>query len=257
MLSGKGLTGVVWADLSWRARASYVAHAFKAVARQHHTELTPVMAPYIPRDAVIADVGGHSGQFAKLFAAMAPAGRVYSFEPGAYPRSILAVATRLRRPNNITVVPKGLGDKPSVLELSTPVKIRGSLRFGLAHMGSAKAGTGDRAGESMQSETVEVITLDNFANDVGLTRLDFLKADIEGWEQRMLVGGKATITKFRPVILIELANDHLVRAGDTMESAWGLLSSWGYTANRWTGTEKLEPQTEPWEGDTLWLPPTG
>ncbi len=247
---------MVWADLSWRARASYVAHAFKAVTRQHHTELKPVLAPYIPRDAVVADVGGHSGQFAKLFSAMAPGGRVYSFEPGAYPRSILQTAIRMRRLNNITVVPKGLGDKPSTLELSTPVKVLGSLRFGLAHMGTADAATGDRAGESVQSEKVEVITLDAFANDVGLTRLDFLKADIEGWEQRMLGGGAATIKRFRPVILIELVNDHLVRAGDTMDSAWGLLTEMGYTPNRWTAGGKLEPQLEPWEGDTLWLPPT-
>ena len=73
------------ATLSWRARASYFAHAFKAVTRQHHTELKPALAPYIPRDAVVADVGGHSGPFAKLFAGLAPDGTVYTFEPGAYP----------------------------------------------------------------------------------------------------------------------------------------------------------------------------
>ena len=245
---------MVWAELPWRARASYLAHAFKAVARQHHTELKPVLTPYIPRDAVVADVGGHSGQFAKLFAGMAPAGRIYTFEPGAYPRSILQTAIRLRRLNNVTLVPKGLGDKPSKLGLSTPVKVRGSLRFGLAHMGSASAGTGDRTGESLQSESVEVTTLDRFAADVCLTRLDFLKADIEGWEQRMLEGGKATIGKFRPVILIELVDDHLARAGDTLDSAWGLLTDWGYTPNRWTGGAELEPLTEPWEGDSIWLP---
>ena len=67
---------MVLATLSWRARASYFAHAFKAVTRQHHTELKPALAPYIPRDAVVADVGGHSGRFAKLFAAMASEGTV-------------------------------------------------------------------------------------------------------------------------------------------------------------------------------------
>jgi len=246
---------MVWAELPWQARASYLAHALKAVARQHHTELKPVLSRYIPRDAVVADVGGHSGQFAKLFAGMAPAGRIYTFEPGAYPRSILDVAIRMRRLNNVTLVPKGLGDKPSTLELSTPVKVRGSLRFGLAHMGSSRAGTGDRAGESLQSESVEVTTLDRFVADVGLTRLDFLKADIEGWEQRMLEGGKATIGKFRPVILIELVDTHLVRAGNTLDSAWELLNDWGYTPNRWTGGTKLEPLSDLWEGDSIWLPP--
>ncbi len=245
---------MVLATLSWRARASYFAHAFKAVTRQHHTELKPALAPYIPRDAVVADVGGHSGQFAKLFAAMASEGTVYTFEPGAYPRSILATAVRLRRLGNITVVPTGLGDKPSTLALSTPVKVHGSLRFGLAHMGSATTPTGDRVAESVQSETVEVTTLDQFAKDVDLTRLDFLKVDIEGWEQRMLEGGEATIAKFRPVMLIELVHQHLIRAGDTLDSAWALLAGWGYRPARWTGGTNLEPLARPREGDSIWLP---
>ena len=73
----------------------------------------------------------------------------------------------MRRLTNITLVLKGLGDKPSTLALSTPVKIQGSLRFGLAHLGYAATPTGDRATESVQSETVEITTLDRFAIDAG------------------------------------------------------------------------------------------
>ena len=71
-------------ELTWRARATYLAHAFKAVTRQHHQEITPVLQRWVTPEAVVFDVGGHAGQFAKLFAKMARRGQVYSFEPGGY-----------------------------------------------------------------------------------------------------------------------------------------------------------------------------
>jgi hypothetical protein len=71
----------------------------------------------------------------------------------------------------------------------------------------------------------------------------------------MLVGAKETVARFQPVILIELVHDHLIRAGDTLDSAWELLTGWGYAPKRWTAGTNLEPLTDPWEGDSIWLPP--
>ncbi len=248
---------MVLANLSWRGRLSYFAHAFKAVTRQHHKELRPVLSRFILPDSVVADVGGHSGQFAKLFAGLATEGTVYTFEPGEYPRSILGLAVGIRRLSNITIVAKGLGDTESQLALSTPIKAQGSMRFGLAHMGDdpdPDMNTNPGRTVERRSESVEVTTLDRFALQVGLTRLDFLKADIEGWEQRMLTGGKDTIARFRPVIYIELVDHHLARAGDSLQSAWSLLTSWGYTPMQWIGGDRLQEMYEPWDGDSFWLP---
>lgn len=244
---------MVLANLSWRGKLSYFAHAFKAVTRKHHGELRPVLSRFIQPDSVVADVGGHSGQFAKLFAALATDGTVYTFEPGEYPRSILRLAVRVRRLSNITIVAKGLGDADSQLALSTPIKAQGSMRFGLAHMGD-DPGPDASGAVDHRSESVDVTTLDRFALQAGLNRLDFLKADIEGWEQRMLTGGKDTIARFRPVIYMELVDHHLARAGDSLQSAWSLLTSWGYTPMQWTGGDGLQEVLEPWDGDSFWLP---
>ncbi|MSP21242.1 MAG: FkbM family methyltransferase [Alphaproteobacteria bacterium] len=94
----------------------------------------------LPADGVVLDVGAHAGQFAKLFAGLVPEGTVYAFEPSAHARSILTLAVRARRLRNIAVVAAALGDKPGEASLSTPVKAAGSVRFGLAHLGTAAAG---------------------------------------------------------------------------------------------------------------------
>ena len=177
---------------------------------------------WVTPEAVVFDVGGHAGQFAKLFAKMAPRGHVYSFEPGGYPRSILRLAIAANRLVNVTIVPKGLGDQSGTLTLYTPLKPGGVHRFGLAHLGQyAEA-------HPVKKEVVPVTTIDLFAAEQGIGRLDFIKLDVEGWELRVLSGGAEKIESCRPAMLIELIDVHLARAGDTLTEAWATLRGWGF-----------------------------
>ena len=236
-------------DLGWRAKATYIAHAFKAAAKQHHREMAPVLRRFIGEDAIVFDIGGHSGQFAKLFAKIARRGRVYTFEPSAYALSILGLGVRASGLGNITVVPVGLGDAPGTHTLTTPLKERGSRGYGLAHLG-----VGGDMGRSTVTQEVRITTIDAFAAEEGVERLDFIKADVEGWELRMLLGGARTIGRTRPVLMIELEATHLPRAGDTLEGAWDTLLSWGYKPWLWLGGEELESIPGPRSGDAFWLP---
>jgi hypothetical protein len=126
------------------------------------------------------------------------------------------------------------------------VKASGSYGFGLAHLGPHT-----RAGAA-ETEDVEVTTLDALATRLALTRLDFIKADIEGWEQPMIEGGRATLTRFKPALLIELNEKHLRRAGGSIAALWQFLIGLGYRA--YAGTPGMAPLTEPRDGDVLFLP---
>src|SRR5690606_31809546 len=115
----------------------------------------------------------HSGQFAKLFARMVPQGRVYAFEPGGYALSILRPVVGLRSLANVEIVPAGLSDMPGKEVLNVPLKKRGTLGFGLAHIGA------ELSGRDVVSQEIALTTLDLFAREHHLTRLDFATADIE------------------------------------------------------------------------------
>lgn len=233
-------------ELDWRGRVRFAAHLFKARFKQHHTELLPILAPLVPAEAVVIDVGGHAGQFAKLFARMAPKGRVYSFEPGSYARAILAPA--VAHIPNIEVVPLGLGATAGQATLSMPIKKTGSYGFGLSHIG---AGPGQ-----FRSEDVAITTLDGFAAERALTRVDFIKADIEGFELQMLKGATATLARFRPTLLIEATDAHLARPGDSLQTLWDFITQAGYTIHRLSqeSTPRLDPCEGPVEGDLLCRP---
>jgi FkbM family methyltransferase len=174
-----------------KQRTGWFAHAFKACTQQHHRELEPVLRPFVPADAVVLDIGAHAGQFSKLFARMAPRGRVHAFEPSPYARSILTRALAWNRIANVEVAPLGLSDTPGEQTLYTPIKPRGGMGFGIAHLGA------DDSGRALVEHKIRLT---------------------------------ATIARFRPAILAEVDEHHLARAGHTPQDVWDLLTPLGYTA---------------------------
>lgn len=209
---------------SLRQRATWLAHMYKAVAKQYHRDALAFLRPLVPQDGVVIDVGAHSGQFAKLFSSLTPQGHVYAFEPSPYALSILKPTLALRCTNNVTVVEAGLSTEEGLQTLHIPIKKRGTLGFGLAHLGD------DASGRAVQSHSIRLTTLDHFAAAQQLTRLDFIKADIEGWELQMLRGGLQTIARLRPSMLLEISPHQLVRANAAPADIFNLLLPMGYVA---------------------------
>lgn len=230
-----------------RITAGWFAHLFKAVFKQHHREMRPLLTQLIPDDAVVFDVGAHAGQYTKLFARLARRGRVYAIEPQSYARRILRTAIRLNRLRNVEILPVALGATSDTATLTIPVKASGSYGFGLAHLGPHT-----RDGFT-ETESVAVTTLDALVTKLSLTRLDFIKADIEGWEQAMVEGGRTTLARFRPPLLIELNDEHLKRAGGNVAALWRMLIDLGYRA--YAGEPSGAALDQPREGDILFLPP--
>ncbi len=239
-------------DLTLRRWATFVAHCFKAATKQHHLDLVPILGRLIPKDAVVFDVGAHAGQFAKLFARLAPEGTIYSFEPGRYARLILMFAVAVNRSANIRIFPFGLSDKPAHLELHVPVKKSGSFGFGLSHLGGSAQN--EDGGRQRVDEVVELVTMDGFCTCFPISRLDLIKADIEGWELRMLMGGADTLAKFRPILWIEVVDHHLARAGDSMDAVWKFLTALDYRAYQGNNDGTMLQLSQPCEGDILWIP---
>ena len=49
---------------------------------------------------------------------------------------------------------------------------------------------------------METTTIDKLVEELGIERVDFIKADIEGEELNMLKGARKTIEKFKPKLAI-------------------------------------------------------
>ena len=234
-------------DLTLRAKLTYLAHLVKGVTKQHHVWMKFLLRKFINNESVILDIGGHSGQYTKLFSRLAPQGKIYSFEPGSYPRSILKLSVFLNRLQNVVVVGEGVGLTTGKLSLVTPVKENGVFRFGLAYMGVKENNS------LIEVEEVIVTTIDKFAIDFGIESLDFIKIDVEGWEAQILKGGSKTIRRYCPTLLIELVASQLSRIGDDIEAIWSMLLSWGYKPYVVMDGHTLKFHPVPRDGDTFWV----
>lgn len=87
----------------------------------------------------------------------------------------------------------------------------------------------DNAGASYLCDklgAVQTIQLDGLK----LNRLDFLKLDIEGFETRALRGARETIARLRPVMLIEVNEGALIRAGSSREELLKTIRGYDYWA---------------------------
>lgn len=93
---------------------------------------------------------------------------------------------------------------------------------------------------------VMLCTLDS----LNLENVSLIKADIEGFERRMLQGSVVTITKFAPVLLLEVNDGALKRAGSSASALLGYVRALGY---RITPMTKIKSWDDP-QYDILCIP---
>ena len=67
------------------------------------------------------------------------------------------------------------------------------------------SGLGERPGGTIIE--IQLTTLDAFADERQLERLDFLKIDVEGLEADVLAGATKTLKRFHPTIVFETGNE--------------------------------------------------
>ncbi|MBU2544900.1 FkbM family methyltransferase [Patescibacteria group bacterium] len=137
---------------------------------------------------VVIDAGANLGIFS-LFASkkVGPGGKVYAFEPILENRELLRKTIELNKINNIEIIPYALGKKEEDLLMSIEMDKLGSSS-GFFQKGSERS--------------VKQISLDKFVEQRQISKIDFIKADIEGMEHELLIGAEQTIKKFKPKLSI-------------------------------------------------------
>ena len=79
------------------------------------------------------------------------------------------------------------------------------------------------------SERVNSITLDHYAHEKSIKKIDFVKIDIEGGEYPALMGMKKILISHSPILLIEIEPKILSRTPYTEENIINFLSENNYT----------------------------
>ena len=213
-------TGLVWTAYGW-----VLMHRFDTSQSQSlsHTGLSRDHADieYLESflraagfGAVFVDIGANIGLYS--FGLRRLCEKVYAFEPQRIIYNMMCGSIALNGWENVFCYNVALGEKEGLVEIPQ-FDYNKSLSFGSVEFGleQKEVLTQARQHNMMRREFVPVHTLDNNYN---ISRIDVLKIDVEGWELDVLAGAKETITRCRPVILIEWLKTDKMLLRATLES---------------------------------------
>jgi len=197
----------------------FQAEALVKTGRTHiESELNNIFAivDTLPADAVIVDGGANVGFFTVPVAhrTQGRGTRIVSFEPQRQLFQALGGSLALNGYDHVYLHNCGLGAEPGIAQLPA-VNYSEVQDFGTVSLTDET--TVDEDGW-MNDRVVDITSIDAMA----LTRLDFFKLDVEGYEVPALTGALATIKRHRPWIWVE----YFITGADPIKTALAELDDY-------------------------------
>lgn len=190
------------------------------VMTKHEDEMLDLFAPEL--GDIVVDVGAHMGRYTIPSARrVGEYGRVVAIEahPGNF--RLLDHNIKLNRLDNVTALNFAVFSKKELLKLYLPDESRG---YTMHHsvMAGYLATKYSNAGEYVQ---VQAETLDSLLAAAGVSRVNWVKIDVEGAELEVLKGAEKTLSENGDIaLLVE------IHGKETYVPVMGLLRSHGFKA---------------------------
>jgi FkbM family methyltransferase len=168
-----------------------------------------------PGDHVL-DLGAYAGDSTWFFSrAVGPQGRVLAVEPD--PENLAALRRNIQENRLANVSVEGC----AVLDRDGWVQFRAA-----GSIGSGIAEASERPDPEIR---VPALSLETLLERHGFERVDFIKMDIEGAEEKALAGQGDLLRRLRPRMVIEAHSPHGVSSAPRLAE---LLRSWGCTVEQ-------------------------
>jgi FkbM family methyltransferase len=184
---------------------------------------------------VALDIGANIGRCTALAATtVGVTGRVYAFEPVPFVVEVLRTMARLRRFRQVVVVEAALANTNGVTEISVPLKDGWKPLVPIAHLGAATE-------RDMMKFAITVRRLDDFREEAGIDRIDFIKCDTEGSEFAVFSGGLDSLARDLPSVVCEIYDNYLARQQVQPAAVFGIFDALGYRSYLVNPTGTLTP----------------
>ena len=183
-----------------------------------HTKLYRML---VSAGDTVFDIGANFGWFTTLFSRwVGEEGRVHAFEPVPFIHDLAVETLRLNAlASNVRLNTMALGRQRGTLTMRT--------YSGLPH-GHATAVDLDR--DDATEHTCVLSTLDNYCREHAVGSIQFLKADVEGFEVDVFAGGHELLsTDHAPIVAFEINGDCLRPRSLQSQDVISSLRDLGYT----------------------------
>ena len=185
---------------------------FNGDFEQHEIE---ICKQFIKSDSIIFDIGANIGSHSIAFSKMATNGKVFSFEPSVKTYKWLLKNTE--RNENIVCNNIAFSNESELIKF---YECENDVMSGLSDT--------KRSNILFVKEVVSE-TGDSYVERLKLDNLDFIKIDVEGFEENVFKGFKKSIAKFKPVIFCEIYKGQSSNLNP--QSTIDLIRQSGYSVN--------------------------
>jgi FkbM family methyltransferase len=198
--------------------------------------LQTLIKEYVRPGATAYDVGANIGYVSLSLAKWVGAsGQVFAFEP--IPQSVAALRknVEINRLSNIQILEVAVSDK------------RGKAIVRVSENLSTASLVWHQNDSSAMAIEIQTTSIDELVKAGSISEPSFVKIDVEGAEDKVLLGMRDTLTAARPVLFVECSD--LGR-----ETAWNLLRSLEYSCQSAITRKGINTLAEYRHSDFLWLP---
>lgn len=242
-------------------RVTFIADALRWLAQRAWFVENEVagLARLVKPGNICIDIGAEYGLYTWTLASLVGSrGRVHCIEPQPSLARFLRLSGSVLSAHHVTVHEVALGDDRTIERSTMSLPFRGPIPVhGRAFLSHGSHGLGSNEEFSRHRLVpVSMTTLDQLTDTLGLDRVDFIKIDVEGAEAALIAGGKKTIEKFRPVLMIELEERHLGRFGKTVGDVVADLVARDYHCYFWRDRDWVRSATLAGAGRNLLFVPT-
>lgn len=184
----------------------FIANEVRASGLANYERPTPGLIVSLSQGGrgAVLDIGANTGIFSLLPVAANPEVEVFAFEPLAPLRDILGANLSLNPAlaERVHVEPFALSDQSGEMAFFETINSFGFLTTSssleLSHAQSIDNG-------QFRDGRVQCLTLDSWAeNRIGDLPIRLLKIDVERHEHAVIAGGRGTIARHRPMIILEV-----------------------------------------------------
>lgn len=157
-----------------------------------------ILKAFVEPNTDVIDVGGNLGLFVYYLAPIS--NHVHTFE--ASPKMARILKSGYGKKNNVTVYETALSDSNGDAELRIP-NFEGHSGYATIEPNNSFDGKIDIS-DGVSILTVQKRTLDSFC----VENISFIKIDVEGHEEEVLMGAYQLLKKNKPVVLAEVEERH-------------------------------------------------
>jgi len=183
----------------------------------HEPLVTKLLIRELKEGMTCLEVGGNLGYYATLESKIVgDKGKIIAIEPS--PRNFSYLKHNLEQQNrsNYEVYNFACGNQEGEVKFLVSDKSNRCMVIK----------DGDEIPSDLEVIKIPIKKLDIFLKEKGIEKIDFIRMDVEGYERNILEGAMKLLTKFKPLMLVEVHK--MIMGDDLTKKFFNELKTYGY-----------------------------